>query len=112
MSLTRRQAIRRHRMLWGWLADNPGTKHKLTKKSDWPGWEYNGGRYAEVDEDCFLCEYAFRVIDMTCPQCPLDWGEDLLCVESIYLDWCEARTPKTRSKYAEIIRDLPVRRAA
>lgn len=51
MKLTKEEAIKNHRKMWGWLAENP-----MKDKLDWPGWK----RYDVALNDCFLCEYAFE----------------------------------------------------
>ena len=69
------ETIHAHRQMWLWLYYNP----EYTK-GDWPGWEFNDGKYAENDEDCFLCIYAKeRIKDEEsnepnyCFRCPLEW---------------------------------------
>ena len=42
-----------HKELWNWLAENPDEE-----KEDWPGWQVNGGKHGECENNCFACEYA------------------------------------------------------
>jgi hypothetical protein len=104
MKLTKKKAIELHRELWDWLYHHPGNW-----KGDWPGWK----EYGKVAEDCFLCEYVGSN-NLTCSKCPLDWGPTDRCCNPFDIEnngyfarWNDALTPKTRKKYAKIIRDLP-----
>ena len=102
-----------HKELWGWLAET-GTK----EKSGWPEWKSNGGPVEDVSFHCFCCNYVEhsyepgRQRDM-CGYCPVVWVDGSpsggVCSEgkSPYIRWNGAETPKTRKKYAAIIRDLP-----
>jgi len=47
MELTREEAIRLHRELWGWLAENP-----MKTKQEWPEWGLYPGMRAG-DLPCF-----------------------------------------------------------
>lgn len=94
MNLTKKQAYKLHYELWDWLYNNPN-KHKW----NWPKWEYNGGKVKTTQLDCFLCEiYGFKYQN-ECQGCPLD-------PFSYWNDWQEAKTPKTKKKYAKLIRDI------
>ena len=62
--MTLKKAIMGHMELWNWLSENPEKG-----KSDWPGWNYNGGKYRWVDNDCFMCEINFS--HSNCDGCPL-----------------------------------------
>ena len=107
MKLTKKKAIELHRELWDWLYHYP-SKHK----GDWPEWVFNGGDISETTHDCFLCEYT----DLKCNNCLLDWpitsdtGDPLSCCNSYYVEWVYSNSPKTRKKYAKLIRDLPERK--
>lgn len=105
MELTREEAIRLHRELWKWLAENP-----MKKKADWPGWE----KIEPVRHLCPCCEYAkYDWNIQTCEKkCPLEWKRlrslsDTPCLCSYFKDWERATAPEERSKYAALIRDLP-----
>ena len=52
-----------HRDLWNWLSHNP-----FKRKSDWPGWEKNGGKYPDAGNECFACDAC-----PDCSGCPLVW---------------------------------------
>lgn len=99
MKLTKKKAYKLHYELWDWLYENPSKQ-----KRDWPMWTRNGGEIEEVDSDCFLCE-----IHYLCDRrCPLYINQIPCFTEKIGLHakWCGAKTPKTRKKYAKLIRDI------
>ena len=108
MKLTKELAIKLHRELWDWLYHNPSKE-----KEDWPKWEWNGGDIISAQNECFLCEYDDQnrdpYMDSCCVYCPLDWVSKESChdTDSYYWKWDFAKTPKTRKKYAKLIRDLP-----
>jgi hypothetical protein len=112
MKLTKKEAIKRHRELWAWLAENP-----LKKRTDWPGWEM----YENIDSSCFLCEYAFESQKndfnrlSVCDYCPVEFKETNgypqgtvdYCLGGLFSRWNQAIEPKERSRIASLIRDLP-----
>lgn len=102
MELTREEAIKRHREMWKWLAENP-----MKKKADWPGWSKAG--YAE--NHCFCCEYVKYFSTDGCKSCPVVWQDTPACVyeNSFYRKWQQATAPEERSRLAALIRDLPKR---
>ena len=112
MKLTKEEAIKRHRELWGWLAENP-----MKEKTDWPGWE----RYDAALNDCFLCEYVLKSQKndsnglSICDYCPVEFKETNgypkgtvgYCLGGLFSRWDRAIEPKERSRIASLIRDLP-----
>ena len=110
MKLTKKKAIELHRQLWDWLYHHP-----LKIKQDWPRWKQNSGDIPEekILAHCFPCQY----VQMECKECPLEWPDVIkgerhravgFCADKSYFKlWRKAKTPKTRKKYAKLIRDLP-----
>lgn len=112
MKLTKEEAIKRHREIWGWLAENP-----MKEERDWPGWE----RYDAALNDCFLCEYALKSKKNDsnrlniCDYCPVEFKETNdypkgtmgYCLGGLFIRWVRAIEPKERSRIASLIRDLP-----
>jgi len=111
MKLTKEEAIKRHRELWAWLAENP-----MKDKLDWPGWK----RYDVALNDCFLCEYALKSPKndfnglSICDYCPVVFEENKYpkgtigyCLGGLFSRWDRAIEPKERSRIASLIRDLP-----
>lgn len=104
MKLTKKEAIKRHRELWGWLAENP-----MKDKLDWPGWE----RYDAALNDCFLCEYTSNKFSK-CEHCPVwfkengfDRGTVPYCLGGLFYRWEVATNLEERKRLAALIRDLP-----
>lgn len=109
-----------HKELWNWLANNPDKK-----KSEWPGWKRNGGKYKHQANFCFACGYASSddSMDDDCEfkTCPFIWHNntnihddgncwlDCECDGSEYKSWKDAETAKLKSRYARQIANLPVR---
>lgn len=102
MKLTREEAVKLHRELWGWLAENP-----MRQKTDYPGF-----RDERIMKYCYLCEYT----SFTCEKCPVEWDKtheppaissDIPCMASYFDDFLRATTPEERSRLAALIRDLP-----
>ena len=105
MNLTKDEAIKLHRELWGWLTENP-----MKRKEDWPGWE----KHERVQLLCFCCEFADRMAGSNgCKNCPLVWPELFVdsertpCGKSYFCGWDNAKLPEERSRLAALIRDLP-----
>ena len=121
MKLTKKKAIELHRELWDWLYHNPSKE-----KEDWPGWgkleKAYGGIFLGM---CFPCEYARKIQNpkypksrYQCDSCPLAWPQfdlwqrtSVFCYQegTPYYKWTTCKTPRTRKKYAKLIRDLPER---
>ena len=92
-----------HMKLWGWLARNPSQE-----KWDYPLFE-------EVRNNCWACERALQNFgeDWKCEShCPLDWSPALNCMKigSVYHKWNNAQSFRSRTKYAKLVRDLPLKR--
>jgi hypothetical protein len=118
-SITKEKILWLHRELWDWLA-----KHPSCDKSEWPGWDRDDTIISETyhrHSECFLCFYAFEHFGGCAEgeQCLLDWGPAGFCLKSgspynIWsredLPWVQdVRDPELRTKYAKIIRDLPLK---
>lgn len=87
--LTKEQAIKEHRKMWGWIAEETLKREKIVCKE-----EYLAKYFP--DEDiccaCFCCEYGKQKTNseenIRCKFCPLDWGSDCSttqCVDKNYL---------------------------
>lgn len=112
MELTKKEALRLCVKLWRWLSETG------RQKAFWPGWEINGGKYSEINSDCFLCEYIFQVTDpnkAVCYSCPLIdlWGIDdndnncpCMWKSSPYYKWYISFNSDDRKKYAKEIADF------
>ena len=93
--IQRKRAIRNHRKMWHWLAENPGkSKIEFLLEHD----EYDG----ELLNNCYLCDYADRAaMDLfpTCMFCPLDWnGKECNEPRSLFQQWNNYRYDPDGSK--------------
>jgi len=61
--MDKEMALKLHRELWTWLAENP-TKEKI----DWPKWEDNSGDIRVGNNFCICCEMSY-----SCGTCLLEW---------------------------------------
>ena len=75
--IQRKRAIKNHRKMWHWLAENPGkSKIEFLLEHD------SSNRV--LFNGCYLCDYATRAKQragggMFCKYCPLDWGAMSCC---------------------------------
>jgi hypothetical protein len=97
-----------HQELWMWMHYNPEIDGVLTKKSDWPRWDFNGGDIKSFNSLCFACREAFGI----CWLCPITWGEGgsrICCIDdnTLYQLWSDETNPKIRSELAKQIALLP-----
>lgn len=124
MKLSKQQAIKEHRKMWNWIADEiEKTGHEVTKYDYLRQSEY---AYERIRADCFLCDYIRNTGDGLCGHCPLVWYKDddrfvgrTMCIDpkspyfkyllhdtkgKTYEEWV-----KESSKYAREIANLPIR---
>lgn len=103
-NLTREQAIKEHRKMWNWIADETLKRERKVYKEEY--FEHFENRYPERPiYDCWCCEYANR-----CDKCPVAWGEDgIACGSSIYKTWFELDNHyfKAAANLARLIAELP-----
>lgn len=105
MNLTKEEAIRLHRELWGWLAENPEAE-----KEDWPGWKKDYGFDIGEQDYCFCCAYVEQKnVVSPCRYCPLKWGKDGVYCSVYVVPWERTHRLAERSRLASLIRDLPVK---
>ena len=73
--LTRKEAIRKHRAMWNWIAD-------AIENDEYPEFTHlkqYANLYIEQHEkypiraECYLCEYVYYQRDKGCKHCPLRW---------------------------------------
>ena len=107
----RKKAIKKHRKMWRWLAENPG-KGKLSYLMLYDP-------KADLERDCYLCEYAINkampyeiIISRYCNHCPLHWnGSECNSYFSLYADWFHSKlNSEERAKLARQIAELPERK--
>lgn len=97
MKISKKEAIRKHRMMWNWIADQyqyGSTKSVLELKQEFTRVNDPG---VKIPSDCYCCMYAgergdlFRFISgnqsrYNCKRCPLEWPtskdtKELMCYE-------------------------------
>ena len=104
LNLTKEEAIRNHREMWNWIADQniKGYTGVWLKKQ----YLRNIGIDPfTVIARCFCCNYVRDNCDSNCSKCPLIWGEKLTddCVNGIYGEWTRE---KDSFKAAQIAREI------
>lgn len=75
-SLSKEEAIKRHRMMWKWMSEESIEQKRVVTKLDafkHFGWNVNG-----IAHCCWCCDYAEQYIkvftrDVSCIYCPLEW---------------------------------------
>lgn len=114
MKLTKRKAIEYCAEMWEKVAeDNAGSVTDGEYPTKWNAYGKMRVKHknlpSEITHCCFFCEYT----DKDCPSCPglSIWGAtkrtNTQCeaLRSPYRKWANAKTPRTRKKYAKQIAD-------
>lgn len=100
MKISKKEAVRKHRMMWNWIADQyqyGSTKSVVELKREFTRVNDPG---VEIPSDCYCCMYAgergdlFRFISgnqsrYNCKRCPLEWPtskdtKELMCYVSTH----------------------------
>ena len=80
MELTREEAIRYHREMWNWIADQIEKRQKVQNihflKEEYITNKFD--RFENIRWFCFLCEYT----NLNCKKCPIEWGNKYVAYES------------------------------
>ena len=98
--MTREEAIKNHRKMWRWLAKNPEKwKTDYLEKFD---------PEADLDEDCYLCEYVAENHNGICRSCPVAWpgGTCHAPHRGLYFKWIVAKGEERYSLSAELARQI------
>lgn len=99
--MTREEAIKKHRELWHWIADESRRQKRTVFKNENPD-----VRRERPFNDCWMCEYA-----NDCDTCPIKWGDDVEdCAEdgSPFFEWLNSELDwEACAYYADIIAELP-----
>lgn len=116
MKLTKEEAIRRHRMLWNWIADETEKQNRCVEKVE--AFEHFGWGYAPFH--CWCCAYDAQ-LHGACDCCPVIWpptdeedegNNNIRCGASIFWLWCESlrfNDVPNATKWAREIANLPER---
>ena len=116
MKLTKEEAIRRHKMMWGWIADETLRRQKCVDKLD--AFEHFGWDPCPVLSNCWCCEYASNIdTNCVCDYCPIAWpskSNHVPCIRyGLYSIWFKAMVHddwRTAAYYALYISMLPERK--
>lgn len=100
MKISKKEAIRKHRMMWNWIADQyqyGSTKSVVELKQEFTRVNDPG---VKIPSDCYCCMYAGERSDFfqsisenqsryICKRCPLEWPtskdtKELMCYESTH----------------------------
>ena len=70
--LTKAEAIRRHRLMWNWIAQTSIQEQRCVKKEEafkhfnWP---------SDIKSNCWCCEYDSIHSIGICSDCPIQWSD-------------------------------------
>lgn len=113
MKLTKEEAIRRHRLMWNWIADETEKQERIITKED----AFEHFNWSEISMNCWCCEYDDLHRD-GCHSCPIYWkgGHTIVAPccnkETAFSKWVDARVTDNiidAVKYAREIANLPER---
>ena len=121
MTLTKEEAIRRHRMMWERIGNETLKAKRCIGKEE--VFDYFGWNIYEAACACWCCEYT----GITCTRCPIKWpgveGEYSSCtimaigkndracgIFARWLDSCYKKDWRTAAYYALYISMLPERK--
>lgn len=110
MQLTKEEAIRRHRMMWNWIAEETLKRKMAVGKPDaFKHFKWNLCRYGGN----WCCEYVVSN-NKKCSECPLVWPDNKCSGDKIspYTKWCceYDYNYELCAKYAKQIAELPERK--
>ena len=123
MILTKEEAIRRHRMMWEWIANETLLQKRCIDKLD--AFEHFGWDSNRCISKCWCCEYSHESDEHgMCDYCPVVWpsqSEVLCCIDfntpfygnGLYDLWNKYSIRKkwrTAAYYAMYISMLPERK--
>ena len=113
MKLTKKQAVKEHRKMWNWIADETERQKRKVSKEDY----FNAHPEYEIPFcKCFCCEYDLKNGIGNCVKCPIKWSGArnigiCCCIENAasYNKWFYSMAWKDAAKYAREIANLPER---
>ena len=113
--LTKKEAIKLHRKLWNWVADETLRLKRKVKKEEY-FYRNHIDREDIPKNKCYCCEYDEQKQDKctnkSCKYCPISWGNrDNDCEKpSYYSEWNYAIDYKEAAEYARKIANLSERK--
>lgn len=113
MTLTKKEAIRRHRLMWNWIAQTSIQEQRCVTKEE--AFKHFGWENIRNTNFCWCCAYAMMKLKMGCSRCPIKWP-DKYCTnlyDLLYDKFIRASKYDHYIKSAEIayqIAELPERK--
>ena len=120
MDLSCDEALRKHKDMWNWIADETLKQKKCVSKDNY----FEHMHIFPLDipfHKCYLCEYSKAIKEsnkdyfpyLMCNFCPVDWGHINCCdMHSPYSLWkytcAEGLNWEKAANYARAIAELPV----
>ena len=116
--LTKEEAIKRHRMMWNWIAYETLKRERFVTKQE--AIEHFGWCESKMRSRCWCCAYAYKDKDWGCNKCPIQWPGGrcysfLNGVFGLYDDWCAMKESPKYKEAADLayqIANLPEREDA
>ena len=112
--LTKEEAIKRHRMMWSWIAYETLRREEYVTKQE--ALEHFGWDGSKMRSRCWCCTYARAHENGSCEDCPIQWPEggcaSSVEVKGLYDEWCYMRWRFDHKKAADLayqIANLPER---
>ena len=112
--LTKEEAIREHRRMWNWIAEQYRQHGVRNRNIIHLKYEYLGiyrPEFLPMESACFCCEYVKQQGE-GCKECPVVWGgnKERICTSGEYRKLYLVRKNKfTAESLAREIANLPVR---
>lgn len=88
MTLTKKEAIRRHRLMWNWIAQTSIQEQRCVTKRE--ALEHFGWNPVKLFADCWCCTYAEEkhknqpLDSHFCDFCPVQWPNPKGCCSFLY----------------------------
>lgn len=119
MNLSKQEAIKRHRLMWNWIADETKRQGRCIDKAE--VFKHFGWENIEINNDCWCCEYDDNKNALgyycDCAYCPLDWSDKEGCANKydtgLFDKWLiamELNDYENAHYYARQIANLPERK--
>lgn len=110
--LSKKEAIRRHRLMWNWIADETIRGGRLVDKRE--AFEHFGWDSNNVTLQCWCCEYKYTHPGHCANNCILVWPGAGCVVGSatetaLFSAWCTTKNPEKSAALARRIAELPER---
>lgn len=112
IKLTKQQAIKGHRKMWNWIADEIERRKCICNIAEWKR-RYCNENSLDLLCNCFCCEYTDSKHNDDCSLCPLDWGITKTCnhsKQSLFKRVLSCTTWQEQADLAKQIANLPERK--